>query len=159
MNYKIVKKESFRIVGFVSDPSMTMEESFEKVPLFWRRIGETGGIGRLCQLMDGTEPLGILGVCGNDGGDFSGYYIAVATNAPVPEGMSEYTVPEASYAVFECIGPAPQAIQSLQQRIVTEWLPSSGYEFAPAPDIEVYSEGDQQSESYYTEIWLPIVKK
>ena len=53
----------------------------------------------------------------------------------------------------------PDSIQSLQKRIVTEWLPTSGYEYANAPDIEVYYDGDQQSKDYKSEVWLPIVKK
>jgi AraC family transcriptional regulator len=73
--------------------------------------------------------------------------------------MEEYFVPATTYAVFECVGAMPAAIQKLQQRIVAEWLPTSGYEYAPAPDIEVYPEGDQQSDTYYSEAWLPIVKK
>ena len=53
----------------------------------------------------------------------------------------------------------PEAIQTLEKRIVTEWLPTSGYEYANAPDIEVYFEGDQRSPQYRSEVWLPIVKK
>jgi AraC family transcriptional regulator len=73
--------------------------------------------------------------------------------------MVEYVVPATTWAVFECTGPMPDAIQALQKRIVTEWLPVSGYEYANAPDIEVYYEGDQQSKDYKSEVWLPIVKK
>ena len=53
----------------------------------------------------------------------------------------------------------PTAIQEVQQRIISEWLPSSGYEYAPAPDIEVYTAGDRQSADYRSEVWLPIIKK
>lgn len=45
------------------------------------------------------------------------------------------------------------------KRIVTEWLPTSGYEYANAPDIEVYSEGNTQSKDYKCEAWLPIIMK
>jgi AraC family transcriptional regulator len=61
--------------------------------------------------------------------------------------------------MFECIGALPNAIQNLQRRIITEWLPSSGYEYANAPDIEVYYEGNQQAEDYKCEVWVPITKK
>jgi len=50
-------------------------------------------------------------------------------------------------------------MQNLQKRIITEWLPTSGYEYADAPDIEVYSDGNQQAEDYRSEVWLPIIKK
>jgi len=158
MNYRIEKKEAFRIVGVKEHFDMSIEESFLKVPLFWQKTIQNGIIPKVCGLMSQTL-LGLLGIstCMN-GKDFD-YYIAVATDRPAPEGTIEYEVPAATWAVFECIGPMPNAIQELQKRIVTEWLPTSGYEYADAPDIEVYFEGNQQSPTYKSEVWLPVVKK
>ena len=37
---------------------------------------------------------------------------------------------------------------------------ASGYEYNPfAPDMEVYSDGNQQASDYKCWIWLPVVKK
>lgn len=159
MNFRIVNKESFRIAGFATHEAMTMEDCFEKTPLFWRKVTAEGGIQKLRTLFEGKEPKGILGVSTCDGGDYSGYYIAVATEAPALEGMEEYIVPATTYAVFESVGALPEALQKVQQRIITEWLPASGYEYAPAPDIEVYPEGDLSSPNYRCETWLPIIRK
>lgn len=159
MNFKIVKKEPFRIVGYKSTEPMTMENCFEICPKLWAEVAQKGGIEKLCTLFQGKEPNGILGVSTCENGDYDAYYICVATDAPVPEGMSEYIVPETTYAVFEAIGPAATAVQEVQQRIISEWLPSSGYEYAPAPDIEVYPAGNQQADDYRSEVWLPIIKK
>lgn len=159
MNYRIVKKDSFRVVGYVTKEEMTMEDSNEKIPKFWDEVDRDGGIEKLCALADGEEPGGILGLITCEGDEFSGYYVAVTSKAPVPEGMVEYVVPATTYAVFECIGAMPEAIQKIQNRILTEWLPTSGYDYAAGPDIEVYPEGDQESASYYSEVWLPIIKK
>lgn len=156
MEYRIVERKGFRVVGFSTKEPMTMEDCFEKVPRFWAEHGRD--IPRLCQLMDGMEPRGVLGVSACDGGQFSGYYIAVASERPVPEGMDAYTVPAGTWAVFPCVGPVPAAMQALQRRIISEWLPGSGYEYATAPDIEVYSPGDQSAENYYSEVWLPIIR-
>lgn len=73
--------------------------------------------------------------------------------------MAEYEIPAGTWAIFDCVGPMPHSVQDLQRRIVTEWLPASGYEYADAPDIEVYPEGDQFSKDYSCQVWLPIVKK
>ena len=159
MNYKIVKKDAFRIVGSSVKEPMTMEDCFEKVPVFWAQLHKENGIPRICALSDGSEPRGLLGVSTCDNGTFSGYYVAVASGKPCPEGMDEYTVPEGTWAVFECVGPLPGAMQELQKRIITEWLPTSGYEYAAAPDIEVYGEGDQSAKDYHSQVWLPIVKR
>lgn len=50
-----------------------------------------------------------------------------------------------------------QAIQELEQRIIAEWLPTSGYEYDNGPDIEVYFCSDPQNAQY--EVWIPVVKK
>ncbi|MCG8481841.1 MAG: AraC family transcriptional regulator [Clostridia bacterium] len=158
MNYKIMKKDAFKIIGVKERMNMNIEESFAKVPLFWQKTNQEGIIPRLIELMN-QPPFGVLGVstCMN-GKDFD-YYIAVSTDKPAPKGTVEYTIPACTWAVFECVGPMPHAIQELQKRIITEWLPTSGYEYADAPDIEVYTDGDQQSPKYKSEVWLPVVKK
>ncbi len=158
MNYRIEKKEAFKIVGVKEHYAMAVEECFESVPLFWQKSTQSGIISDLCTLMN-KEPFGILGVstC-MDGQEFD-YYIAVATDKQTPDGMAEYIVPECTWAVFESIGAMPTAIQELQKRILTEWLPTSGYEYANAPDIEVYYEGNQKADDYKCEVWLPITKK
>lgn len=158
MNYKIVKLDKFRIVGLKEHFSGSLDDSFAKVPLFWQKAHMEGAIPKLCELLN-KEPFGILGVSTTTIGNDFDYYIAVASDKPVPEGMSELLVPETTYAIFECIGAMPEAIQTLQKRIVSEWLPSSGYEYANAPDIEVYFEGDQLKPDYRCEVWLPVVKK
>ncbi len=158
MNYRIEKKEAFKIVGVKQHYSMSIDESFINVPLFWQKTAQSGIIPRLCGLMN-KEPLGILGVstCMN-GKDFD-YYIAVSTDQETLKDLVEYVVPQSTWAIFECIGAMPNAIQDLQRRIVSEWLPNSGYEYANAPDIEVYFEGNQQADDYKCEVWLPILKK
>ncbi|MNC66851.1 Bacterial transcription activator, effector binding domain [compost metagenome] len=85
------------------------------------------------------------------------YYIAVASNAEVPDGMAEYVVPACTWAVFSGQGTNPYAIQDLEKRIITEWLPTSGYEYGNAPDIEVYLD-DHPTNSEF-EVWLPITKR
>lgn len=158
MNYRIEKKEAFRIVGVKEHMKLDVEKNFARTPQFWAETMQSGMCEVIGKLND-KEPFGIMGVstCMN-GKDFD-YYIASATDKPAPEGTEEYTVPAGTWAVFDSIGPMPQAIQDLQKRIVTEWLPTSGYEYANAPDIEVYPQGDPSSPDYRCEVWLPITKK
>ena len=156
MNYRIEKKDAFRIVGVKTALSMNVEDSFAKVPRFWQDNAHR--VPEMCALMN-REPMGVLGVSTSMDGKDCDYYIAVASDRTPPKGMEEYTVPAATWAIFECVGAMPEAIQTLQKRIVTEWLPTSGYEYANAPDIEVYFEGNQLAPDYRCEAWLPIVKK
>lgn len=156
MDYRIIKKEAFRIVGPKIPLSANLEPNFQKVPLFWQEVTQQGTIPVLCEMMNG-EPAGLLGVSTCLSGEDVDYYIAVATDRPVPQGMSEYQVPACTWAVFPGEGPMPNSIQELQKRIVTEWLPTSGYEYADAPDVEVYLSPDPREPRF--EVWLPVIKK
>lgn len=97
---------------------------------------------------------GILGVCTSAPEKEFDYYIAVASTKPRPHGLSDLLVPESDWAIFECTGPIPQAIQNMQKRIVSEWLPTSGYQYAECPDLERYF-----AEEDHAEIWIPVVRK
>ena len=154
MEYQIVSRGEFRIVGFRTPLAIDAEESFQMVPRFWAEVGQR--VGALIPLIDPEIP-GVLGVstCHRDEENY--YYIAVASNAPAPEGTHAWTVPAATWAVFSGTGQQPTAIQELQKRIVSEWLPDSGYEWAQAPDVEVY-QSEPGAEEQRFQVWLPIQK-
>lgn len=158
MNYKIITKEAFKIVGVKEHLNMSNEECFARVPVFWQETIQSGILPSILGLIN-REPYGLLGVSTSIDGKDLDYYIAAATDKETPEELEEYSVPACTWAVFECVGAMPHAIQELQKRIVTEWLPTSGYEYANAPDIEVYFEGNQQAPDYKCEVWFPVVKK
>ena len=73
-----------------------------------------------------------------------------------PGPFETYTVPAATWAVFSGEGTG-RSIQALEKRIVTEWLPGSGYEYADGPDIEVYLEPDPLHTRY--EVWVPVTRR
>jgi len=156
MDYRIVKKNAFRIVGVRTFNPSDAEESFKCVPVFWQEVHVNGVIPKVLELMN-SEPIGLLGVSTCTGeGEENHYYIAVSTDKAVPENMFEFTVPECTWAIFSGSGK-PDSIGDLQRRIASEWLPTSGYEWANAPDIEVYLNDDPVNMKY--EVWLPITKK
>lgn len=162
MNYRIEKKEAFRVVGLKTRTTMENEACFRAIPELWQEFHKTGGPMRLLPLMNG-EPMGVMGLsnsCDRFNTSEFDYYIAVASDMEPPEDMEAYTVPAAAWAVFECIGPMPDAIQELEKRIVTEWLPTSGYEYGIGPDIELYpDERAGNLPDYRSEVWMPVVKK
>lgn len=164
MNYRIETKPAIRIIGKKGEFKWSMEhqESFTEIPKFWTQQAQAGVIPTLLPHMN-AEPMGLLGVSVAQYKDFTqsgtlDYYIAVASNDAVPEGIDVYEIPASTWGVFECKGPMPKAIQQMQQRIMTEWMPTSGYQYGDAADIEQYTEGDQSSEDYITYIWVPLKK-
>lgn len=81
------------------------------------------------------------------------YYIAAVSDKQVPDKMVEYTVPAATWAIFET-SLDQYSIKDLYRRFYTEWLPFSGYQYAETHDIEVYPMPHDSSQK--CEIWFAI---
>lgn len=154
MNYRIETKDAFRIVGVSVPLHKNIEENFAVIPPKWQEISMNGTLQRLIGMMD-TPPMGVLGVSICNDTEQWRYYIAVSTSQ-AKNDLEEYIVPAATWAIFSGEG-TNQSIQELERRIVTEWLPTSGYEYGNAPDVEVYLNPDPQNAQY--EVWIPVVKK
>lgn len=74
----------------------------------------------------------------------------------IPDGMTSFTIPEGNYAVFKHKGMNASATY---QKIMTDWLPTSGYEIDTRPHFQVmgskYKNGSTDSEE---DFYLPIKK-
>ncbi len=154
MNYRIETKEAFRIVGISVPLEKDIEKNFAVIPAKWGEIAANGTLQRLIGLMN-ADPRGVLGVSTCNDTEPWRYYIAVSSSQAA-DGLEEYTVPGATWAVFPGSG-TNQSIQELERRIVTEWLPTSGYEYGNAPDVEVYLNPDPENAQF--EVWIPVVKR
>lgn len=154
MEYRVEKREAFRIVGCSQPIDRDIEKNFAAVPQMWGKAASDGTIPRLAALMD-SQPMGLLGVsaCGDE--EDWRYFIAVSSTQAAGD-FEEYTVPAATWAIFPGQG-TNISLQDLERRIVMEWLPTSGYEYGNAPDIEVYLNPDPADAKY--EVWIPVVKK
>lgn len=157
MNYRIVEKEGFTVIGMKEFTTTLDGENFKNIPKMWENLPKEKCM-EILALSDG-EPGGVLGVCADMYNDGFDYWIAAASTKPCPKGLESLDIPACTWAVFETTGPLPGAIQELFPRIFSEWLPTSGYEHGAAPEIEWYSDGDTTSPTYKSGVWLPIVKK
>lgn len=159
MNYKLVDKESFAVVGKQTRITAVDGENFKQVPKFWEDCMKDGSYD---WIVSKAGKLGVLGVSMDlqnfDKGYFT-YMIGVEKNEEtIPEDFRSVTIPAATWAVFESVGPLPGAIQDITRRIFTEWFPATGYQHDCAPELEVYPAGDIHSADYRCEIWVPIRK-
>ena len=154
LNYRTEEKASFRIIGVSQPLDKEIENNFMVVPQMWQKAATDGTLNKIIPLMN-QQPMGVLGVsvC-NDKEEWK-YFIAVSSSSEIDNSLEEYVVPGCTWAIFSGTG-TNRSIQELQQRVVTEWLPTSGYEFADAPDVEVYLNSDPDNAQY--EVWLPIRK-
>ena len=154
MNYRIEKKGAFRIIGVSAPLDRGMEKNFMVVPKMWQDAAKDGTIQTLAGMMD-TPPMGLLGVSACNDEEQWKYWIAVSSTKECRD-FEEYIVPASTWAIFSGAGNN-QSIQELERRIIAEWLPGSGYEYANAPDIEVYLNPDPQNAQY--EVWIPVTQK
>jgi AraC family transcriptional regulator len=103
MNFRIEKKDSFRIVG-VSEPLQKgIEKNFEAVPRMWENAVIDGTLQKLAAMMD-SSPKGILGICVCDDSEDWRYFIAVASTQEIGGTLEQYTVPALNGLYF----PAPE---------------------------------------------------
>lgn len=158
MNYRIFDKGSFKVVGKQRKITMVDEQNFNQVPKFWYDLMKDGSYQWISTK---AGKLGILGVSK----DFDkykeefNYMIAIEEiKDTIPKGYVSATIPAATWAAFESVGPAPEALHDLLRRIYSEWMPSMGYEHDCAPDLEIFPLGDMYSTHYRCEIWIPIRK-
>ena len=162
MDYKIIEKKAFDIIEKVETHSVEDSANAKSIPEFWSRSHQDGTVKTLMNVT--TDRTFIFGVCyGNlpENAKTFDYSIAAtyAKDAVVPEGFRMNTIPARTWAVFECKGAMPNAIQDLWHKIVSEFFPTSSYKPTYEMDIEAYSEGNMGDPDYYSEIWIPVVKK
>ncbi|KNY27187.1 AraC family transcriptional regulator [Pseudobacteroides cellulosolvens] len=158
MDYTIIEKESFSVMGKKTKITMVDGQNFSLVPKFWDECMKDGTYQWACS---NAGKLGIMGICLDFVKDTEEFYymIGVENNCEeLPKGYVSATIPKATWAVFEAVGPLPEAAQDVTRKIFAEWFPSTGYQHDCAPELEVYPEGDYNSPDYRCEIWIPIKK-
>lgn len=155
MEYRIEEKQAFRVVGVSVPLAAEVEKNFAAIPQAWGRVAQDGTLEKLAGKMEGA-PAGVLGIslCGGEADTWK-YIIGVASGQAA-DGFEEYVIPAYTFAVFPGAGPSA-GIQDLERRIITEWLPASGYEYDNGPDVEVYLNPDPANAKY--EVWIPVRKK
>ncbi|MVO98375.1 AraC family transcriptional regulator [Paenibacillus lutrae] len=162
MNYRIVDKEPFRIIGLKKRVPLIYHGVNPEITLMWQSLDEAK-IHRLKQLSD-MEPPGLISASLNfsegrlEHGELD-HYIGVASAQPCPEDLASLEVPALTWAVFEAVGPFPETLQEIWGRIFSEWFPSSTYELEEGPEILWNESKEITSPNFRSEIWIPVVKR
>jgi len=158
MEYRIEKKEAFTVIA--NAKTFSYESAKQVIPLFWQEHYQSGKGQTVC----GMYGINIDEKMGNDTFE---YLIAdsCSPECEVPEGFITRVIPEFTWAVFPCIGAMPNALQDVNKKIFSEWLPAlKDYEFAAGYCVEMYDDPTKypngtQDEKYYCEIWIPVKQK
>ena len=126
-------------------------------------MGEIGeDLSRLVVELKGfgeeDEKKGLFGLFRRDekNPDALEYCIMVKADAALPEGWTEIVIPKTTWAVFDCVGPVPQAIQNGWRFLQEEWLGNYPFEHANCPELEWYSDGNAYAADYGSQILIPV---
>lgn len=162
MNYRIEQKPAFRAIGRSVVTTNAGQQNNLSIPAFWQQCDGDGVLARLRALGAASAVTGahLLGLCYGAMNDGTFHYMigVGAAGDAVPEGLEALDVPASTWAVFEAVGPLPQAIQALWQRVMGEFLTGGAYRHAGTPDFELYYPG-ANDENYRSEVWVPVVRQ
>ena len=163
MNYRIIEKESFNLVGFK-----------KRVPIIFKGVNPeiekmtellTPEVVKQLKSISNVEPKGIISASTNfsegrmeEKGELD-HYIGVATTSNETAEYDILNIDAGTWAIFESIGPFPETLQNIWGRIYSEWFPSSGYEAVEGPEILWNESPDISNPKYRSEIWVPVKKK
>ncbi|PFU45059.1 AraC family transcriptional regulator [Bacillus cereus] len=163
MNYRIEEKEPFQIIGIQKRVPIVFSGVNEEIASMWKSL-DSQSIETLKSLSN-IEPAGIISASTNfsegrmeEKGELD-HYIGVATTIDCPKQFKQLEVAASTWAIFEAVGPFPDALQNVWGRIYSEWFPSSNYELAEGPEILWNESKDVSSPNFRSEIWVPVLKK
>ena len=163
MNYRIVEKESFKLVGFKKRVPIIFEGVNPEIAKMTELL--TPEVIKQLKSISNVEPTGIISASTNfsDGrmeekGELD-HYIGVATSSNETAEFDVLKIDASTWAVFESIGPFPETLQNVWGRIYSEWFPTSGYEAVEGPEILWNESQNTGNPKYRSEIWIPVKKK
>ena len=163
MNYRIVEKGPFKLVGFKKRVPIIFEGVNPEITKMTELL--TSEVVKELKSLSNGEPTGIISASTNfsegrmeEKGELD-HYIGVATSSAEIADFDVLEIDASAWAVFESIGAFPETLQNVWGRIYSEWFPSSGYEAAEGPEILWNEHPDTENPKYRSEIWIPVKKK
>lgn len=163
MNYRIVEKEAFSIVGIKKRVPIVFKGVNPGIAEMWKSLNEE--IIHQLKELSNIDPRGIISASTNfsegrmeEKGELD-HYIGVATTKECPVNLTKLDVATSTWAVFEAVGPFPSALQNVWGRIYSEWFPSSNYEQSEGPEILWNESKDVSSPNFKSEIWIPVKRR
>ena len=160
MDYRIVDKEAFYIVGLKKRITMQIKGVNPQMDEVVQKLTPEI-IAELKSLCD-IEPKGILSVSADfesriEEGAALDQYIGVATTQFYDGGSYDVLpVAASAWAVFKAVGPFPHALQEAWAKIYAEWFPASGFESTEGPELLWNESPDTGKPDYKSEIWIPV---
>ncbi len=152
------KKPAFRLIGKSLKLRAEDEQNYQLIPAFWNQCQQEGTTFQLMQKSEGKPP-GIFGLFDQYDEHSISYKIMSASNAALQADWCEVILPVQTWAVFDCYGRQPDAIQKGWDFLHNEWLVKYPFKHEDCPELEWYSEGNVYAKDYLSQIWIPIIEE
>lgn len=155
MEYKIIEKKSFDVVGVKRRISKENGANYTTIPKFWDEVMVDGSFDKIQKNAGSLGTMGIITNFNEETNNFD-YYIASEGNTIKGLDVEVLNIPDGKYAVFSAVGQLPESIQTVWKKIYSEFFPATQYEHAGTAELEVYLPGDPSKENYRSEVWIPV---
>jgi len=151
MNFRIVEKPAFSVVGIKHLFKSDYESNENQIPALWKATPQHMLDKLISLAADSAE--GILGVFTRHYLGNNEYLIAVESDAEPPEGFVKHKVAACKWVVVE----NKAGDLDLDERVHTEWLPGSGYRRAQQsfPTMELYGQAKPDGIAF-DQLWVPV---
>lgn len=163
MDYRIEKKEAFKIVGVKKRVPIQFEGESQEIITLAKSI--TAEQRKKLHSFANMEPYQVVNASFNfddermTGKGYLDHMIGVLTKNDAPfDELDVVEVPEQTWAVFSSKGEFPKVMQDTWGKIVSEWLPSFDYELVEAPEISFTGDMSDRN-NVYSEIWIAVKRK
>ncbi len=149
MEPQIVSKPAMTLVGLQVHGKLAGMD----LQTLWTQFGP-----RMAEIKGGNSNIcyGAMDHYSEATGEFDYLAACEATDdGPAPDGMVNWNIPTRTYAVFACTLPQ---IGEAWATAYQQWLPTSGYQRAAGPELEVYDEKFNPQDAASTlYLYVPIV--
>lgn len=160
MDYRIIEKEAFKLVGITKRVPIVFEGQNPEIMKLAQSL--TAEQRERLQRMRNTDVKTVVNASFHfdegrmeEKGQLDHLIGSITT---LEQDFGEFdviAVPAGTWATFSTDGPFPQALQEMWGKIFSEWLPSSNLELVDGPEISF--NGDfSDPQNVYSEIWIPV---
>ncbi|MCL2437026.1 MAG: AraC family transcriptional regulator [Clostridiales bacterium] len=180
MEFRIEKKDAIRVLGVSAPLSSEATKAYEEAEALWLKAitdgapkdanGDLLDFGTIWNELNAAcnpklpELAGFFGIeIERDESAEYTYMIAVASALPESGSLKEYIIPAHTWAVFpgkNFFGEEYADVESsikMEERLYSEWLPTSGYEIAEGLDVCLILPTDDLENTPF-ERWIPVKK-
>jgi len=163
MDYRIEKKEAYKIVGVKKRVPIQFEGENQEIIKLAKSI--TPEQRKKLHSYANMEPNQVVNAsynleegCMEEKGSLDHMIGFLTTKELDFDGFEVVEVPALTWAIFSSKGEFPKIMQETWAKIASEWLPASDYELVDAPNISFTGDLSDRN-NVYSEIWFAVKKK